>query len=256
MDLAVEEYSDRYRCAGGIVIDVMIAGASIGLASWLHCVGMCGPLMSIFADTNSRSKSLNTALLLHHTGRITTYMMLGLLVGAASDALRIIVVGSAVSMASGALLILFALVHIAGGHLHVPDPLARLMRRLGGTFADATATIPAARPLVLGILNGLLPCGVSLSAVIASATIPDPLLRLVFVASFGIATVPALFGIGKLVLRLAAVWQTRLRSAMTYVMLVVGVVVLLRGLSLDVPYVSPKLIASDGEHAHNGCCGK
>jgi hypothetical protein len=43
---------------------------------------------------------------------------------------------------------------------------------------------------------------------------------------------------------------------MTYVMLVVGVVVLLRGLSLDVPYVSPKLIASDGEHVHNGCCGK
>jgi len=238
------------------VIEVLIAGASLGLASWLHCVGMCGPLMSIFVGTKSRGAATGNALVLHHVGRISTYIVLGLLIGAVSDALRIVVIGSTVSIVSGVLLVLLALVQIFGGHVRVPEAIARVMRRVGVHITRASAQLPATRPLVMGIVNGLLPCGVSLSAVIASATIPDLPLRVIFLASFGLVTLPALVGIGNLLRRLASAGQARLQSAMAYVMLVVGMVVLLRGLSLDVPYVSPKLIASDGVHVHNGCCGK
>lgn len=238
------------------MIEVLVAGASLGLASWLHCVGMCGPLMSIFVGRNEQGSAASNALVLHHIGRISTYVILGLLVGAASDALRIVVLGSTVSIVSGSLLLLLAVVQIFGGHVSVPGPLARVMRRVGVHITRTSAKLPVARPLVMGIVNGLLPCGVSLSAVIASATIPDLPLRMIFLASFGIVTLPALIGIGNILRRLATAWQPRLQTTLAYVMLAVGMVVLLRGLSLDVPYVSPKLIASDGAHVHNGCCGK
>lgn len=238
------------------MIEVLFAGASLGLASWLHCVGMCGPLMSIFADPKRRGAGVNTSLLLHHVGRISTYVVLGLLVGAASDAMRIVFVGSTVSILSGGLLLLIGVVQIFGGHVSMPDPVARVMRRVGVVITRRSAKLRVARPLVMGIVNGLLPCGVSLSAIIASATIPDLPHRMIFLASFGLVTVPALVGIGGVLQRLARVWRTRLQSAMAYVMFVVGIVLLLRGLSLDVPYASPKLMAADGAHVHKGCCGK
>lgn len=212
--------------------------------------------MSVFADNRVPGIAARRGLLLHHTGRVLTYLVLALIAGAATDAVRIVVVGSTVSLVVGTLLIVTSLLQLAGIVVHVPGPLAGLLRRLGGKLTHAASSLHVSRPLAMGVVNGLLPCGVSLSAIIAAATIPDVAWRVLFIVSFGLATMPALIGLGEVVRALGQRWKVRTASVLAAVTLLFGTIVLLRGLSLDVPFLSPTLVSSGGTHVHQGCCGK
>jgi len=239
------------------VILAIIAGATLGLASCLHCVGMCGPLMSIYIDNDDRGSFVGRRLLLHHTGRIFTYLAMGLFIGAAGDALNIISLGSSVAVMSGAILAFAGVLQLYGSALHLPTPVADIMRKLGRIVATSTnITSRPIRMFAMGVVNGLLPCGVTLTAIMASATIPDVDQRLAFLLSFGVATLPALVGMGMLLSNLGRVWRKRLDSSLAVATVLVGLIVIFRGLSLDVPYLSPRLVVENGVHQHNGCCGK
>ena len=238
------------------MIEAIIAGATLGLATWLHCVGMCGPLLAVFADSRGADTGLRIGMLAHHAGRVATYIVLGLIVGAAADVLRIIVVGSTVSIIVGSAMIIVAVTQLFGVHFRIPTLAADLLRRAGRRVSSSSFSIAGVRPFMRGIVNGLLPCGVSLSAIIASATIPNVPLRVLFLTSFGMATVPALFCVGMMLRRLTQAWQERVASAVTVVMLLIGMAVLVRGLALDLPYLSPALTVAQGSHVHSGCCGK
>ncbi|MBU3698429.1 MAG: sulfite exporter TauE/SafE family protein [Candidatus Kapabacteria bacterium] len=235
----------------------IIAGATLGLASSLHCVGMCGPLMSIFVQVNDKGAPLRRRLVLHHLGRVLTYLVLGLCVGAAGDALQIFKLGSSVSILTGTVLIVFAIGQYFGRSPHLPAPMADIMRRIGRFVTTSTAgTPPSFRPVTMGVINGLLPCGVSLTAIISSATIPDLATRAAFLSAFGAATVPALLGFGIVIRRLGRHWTARLNSGLAVATIVVGMLIIMRGLSLGVPLISPHIAVAEDVHVHSGCCGK
>lgn len=213
----------------------IIPALLLGAAGSAHCIGMCGPIALAVPLTRARW----SGTLLLNAGRLSTYMLLGAAMGAFGHGLRLIGLQQAVSIGAGTLLLLSVMIP---GMLHRFLPNGRLtlgLARLRGVLArNLRRTAPEAL-FFTGLLNGLLPCGLLYAALLgagAHATAVDGALFMLF---FGLGTWPALFAIrlgGGLIGGGARAW---LRRASPVLVSAVAVLMILRGLELGIPYVSP-----------------
>lgn len=174
-----------------------------GLAgSLVHCVGMCGPFVlgQVVADSeNARGRYgewqrlAGAALLPYHVGRLTTYTALGAVAGA-TTALFAATTGfawlSAALLALGALLMILQAIGLALG---AASPLSRLVTRLAAPLSASRH--PAGR-YALGLVLGLLPCGLLYGALAAAAGTGSARDGAVAMLAFGAGTMPVLVGVG------------------------------------------------------------
>jgi sulfite exporter TauE/SafE len=203
------------------------------LGSLGHCLGMCGPLMVMVGlQLKARQQAPFLAHLLYHAARITVYAVLGAVIGGIGSLLgigsRLSHAAGIASLALGAGVILFGLGYL--GWL----PLGRLDTH-SGWLDKAMVRVLGQGGLsgivLLGALNGLLPCGLVYSALLMTATAGGPVPGAVGMALFGIGTLPPLLvvglGAGALGVRFR---QTLVRVAGAFIV-VVGLQLVLRGLS-------------------------
>lgn len=169
------------------------------LGSLGHCLGMCGPLV-LMVGSQFAEVSWYTALpryLLYHAARITVYAILGAILGFLGSILGLdggfSLIGSAVSFIIGIGIILFGLGYL--GWL----PLGRFE----GTGAWVSRKMKQAMKkggfsglISLGALNGLLPCGLVSSALLASIAAGSPFKSALSMAAFGAGTIPVLVVLG------------------------------------------------------------
>jgi len=203
------------------------------LGSLGHCLGMCGPLMVMVGlQLGSRRPAALLAHLLYHAARIAVYAMLGAIIGGIGSLLG---VGSGLSHTAGiASLVLGAGVILFGlGYLGWL-PLGRLGAYSGWLDKAMGRAIRQGGPfgiVLLGALNGLLPCGLVYSALLMTATAGGPIPGAVGMALFGIGTLPSLLVVGLG----AGALGVRLRQALVRVagafIVVIGLQLVLRGLA-------------------------
>ena len=108
----------------------------------------------------------------------------------------------------------------------------------------------SAAPYFLGIINGFLPCGlvyVAVAGAVATGTVGGGAL---YMGLFGLGTIPAL-------LALAYSWSLikksmgwNLQKAVPVFITIIGILFVLRGLDLGIPYISPKLKSNPAQHEH------
>jgi len=168
---------------------------SMGFMGSLHCIGMCGGLVS--AVSMSRSHIWWSGLLAYQFGRVSTYAGLGLLVGLSGAALSSFggdQMQRLFAAMAGLMMMAFAL-NLAGW---LPDPLRRF-----GTWASRKTGLAQLAMRVsgsgrvtgwyaLGLVNGLLPCGLvyaALAMALAAGNAPGATLMMI---AFGIGTIPAM----------------------------------------------------------------
>lgn len=220
--------------AGDAVRSVELAVVlATGLAmSAGHCAGMCGPLATLLGGAQrARGHSVAAFLAAYHAGRILTYALLGGLAGGLGAALPDAVVPrNGLSIVVGALMIIVA-VGLLGW---LPAPVARLLARspLAAIPCQLKNLFEMASPLrrfLLGMANGLLPCGPVVAMLLAAATTTSPWQGALVLAVFGLGTLPALaalsFGAGWL----PVAWRQRLYRFGNGLVAVVGVQLALRG---------------------------
>lgn len=213
----------------------------LGALSSAHCVGMCGPIALAVPSARSSFTGRSMDALLLNGGRVLTYAVLGALFGTFGRGLHLAGLQQAASIGMGVLMLAAVLVPALfrkdifataaiGGLGRLRSMLAHNLRR----------TSPQALVLT-GLLNGLLPCGMVYFAV-AGALVQDGALNgALFMAAFGLGTWPAMLAVrlgGGLV---TGMWRKGMRRAAPYVFALLGVLFILRGMNLGIPYVSPVL---------------
>jgi sulfite exporter TauE/SafE len=203
----------------------------LGLLGSGHCVGMCGPLVLAFPG---RVGGLG-AQLAYGLGRIATYTLVGIALGSLGAGLGAAggVAGDpllwtaraqlGLSVLAAVFLALFGLTRLGlmrePGFLSLANP-ARLpgFRSLQTRLAGASAQPPAARSrssgalfslAALGLLLGLLPCGLSYAAFARSLASGGALWGGLMALAFGLGTLPALVSVGLTASR----WSVRSRKA-------------------------------------------
>jgi hypothetical protein len=210
-----------------------------------HCVAMCG-VFSLGLVRRGQLAGAMPALGLYHSGKIFTYIFLGALAGALGVAAQGLVgldqAQRALAIAAGGLLLLSGLQTLGFAPALALLPrvgsalwLGPMMGALLGTFRDSRLPLG---PFYLGLFNGFLPCGLVYAFTLKAATTGSLLGGMLTMAAFGLGTMPAL-----LALALSGVWlapqrQQQLRWLSGMLVLLLGLVTLMRGLSDATPLFS------------------
>ena len=203
------------------------------LGSLGHCLGMCGPLVMMLGVQIKQIGGVNWLLhLLYHTARILVYMVLGAVIGGIGSLLG---VGSRINLAAGIAstilgigVILFGLGYLGWLPFRGLDTPSDWFSRL---FGKALHRGGISSVILLGTLNGLLPCGLVYSALLLSASGGGVLPGLWGMFLFGIGTLPALMIVGLGAGVLSVRFRQRLTQLAGILMLLAGLQLTLRGLA-------------------------
>ncbi|HOW32340.1 MAG TPA: sulfite exporter TauE/SafE family protein, partial [Bacteroidales bacterium] len=92
---------------------------------------------------------------------------------------------------------------------------------------------------LIGLLNGLLPCGLVYIAIAGSIGSGSALMGAIYMALFGLGTMPMLLAINLSGGFISTSLRKKINKLIPILVIIVGILFILRGLSLGIPYISP-----------------
>ena len=167
----------------------MISAFLIGLLGSLHCVGMCGPVMLTFTGFQNGSGSL----LLYHTGRILSYMLMGLLLGTFGSFFSFLKIQQVTVLLLGVGIIFLYGIPRIRNNLEKFYYQSRFYKWIRSIISKNLST--KQRWFFGGVANGFFPCGLTYVAAAGAIVISNFWLGGVYMLLFGLGTIPALFAI-------------------------------------------------------------
>lgn len=205
----------------------MLASFLLGLLGSLgHCVGMCSAVV-VLLDRQASFQGNNSAWVLAHLGRITTYALLGLTVGLLGQSLYIF--SADLPRIQGILSIIFAIIafYMALAFIGIVPSPELLLSGLVSKWGQTMRGLKSPAPFVAGMLWGLLPCGLVITALIPAITSGSGAQGALNMIVFGVATIPSLFAVKWLAQK--TVSRTWSRSLASIVMMIFGFQFAMRG---------------------------
>jgi len=201
---------------------------------------MCGPIaFALPVDRKSKPKMIFQTML-YHIGRLLTYSFIGLLFGWLGKGLYLAGFQQRLSIFIGILMIVMVLipVHVFNkynfskpvfkGISFVKSKLGHyLKKRTYDTFFS------------IGFFNGFLPCGLVYMALVGSVAASGTLEGATYMFLFGLGTVPMMSVAVLAGNFLKGAIRNKIQKAIPVLVVIIGLLFILRGLGLGIPYVSP-----------------
>jgi len=220
----------------------------LGLGGSLHCAGMCGPLVLAMPAAPGNAITHLASKLAYNGGRIVTYALLGLVFGFFGQLLGLAGFQRWISIAAGAAILLsLTLWPARNASAWIARPVGLLKVALGRLLTRRGA----GSQFLFGALNGLLPCGLVYVAAAAATATGSFVSGLQYMALFGLGTVPMMLGLALAGRSLHFKLQRRLQQLTPVCLGLMAALLILRGLALGIPYLSPELDATSGQPV---CC--
>ena len=211
-----------------------------GLISSFHCIGMCGPIAMMLPVDHKNPSKKALQILTYHLGRLTAYGSLGLIFGILGRGFYLAGLQQTISITVGILMILIVVIPekiFAKYNLSRPiyQLISKVKTALGSQFkrksADALFTI--------GFLNGLLPCGLVYAALFGAIAMQNVTLSISYMLLYGLGTIPMMSAVVYVSNFLSFPVRNKLQKVIPIVSVIIGTLFILRGLGLDISYVSP-----------------
>jgi uncharacterized protein len=233
----------------------LLTAIALGFLGSFHCVGMCGPIALALPVKRSSLLRVLTGSLIYNSGRLITYASLGFFFGLFGQGIALAGWQNRLSIASGIIILAvlfapkFSVLHFGKGLLfRFLEKLKSRMRKLFG--------IHSAKSLVLiGMLNGLLPCGLVYLGIAGSIATGDFIKGALFMTAFGLGTFPAMVTLTVMKSRISISFREKIRKTIPVLVGMVGVLLILRGMNLGIPFLSPSIEIKSGA-VHLECCRK
>ena len=211
----------------------ILAGLAFGALGSVHCVGMCGPLALSLPGADRLPGRFLVERLLYNGGRVITYAVLGGLVGLVGRVVSLAGFQQVLSVGIGTAMVLVAIVPWVSRQVRrLEQAPSAFLRRVTAPIGTLYRSGGPAAMLLIGLLNGLLPCGFVYAALATAVTAGDPLASMTFMAAFGMGTGPAMLGVSLLGRLASTAWRTRLQRWMPAGLAAVGLLLIVRGLAL------------------------
>jgi uncharacterized protein len=220
---------------------------TLGLVGSLHCLGMCGPIALSLPVRGGSAGRRVSAILLYNLGRVFMYSILGAIAGLLGKMIFVSGYQQILSIGLGILMLVFLFTS-----MNPKFPIAgKIYEYVKKGFAQLLTKRTMSSYLLLGALNGLLPCGMVYMAIAGSIVTGDSLNAAIFMSAFGAGTVPMMLSVSWIGTLLKNKFQLFFRRLFPATVFVMAVLLILRGLDLGIPYLSPKADVHKGMHA---CC--
>jgi uncharacterized protein len=220
----------------------ILAGFVFGFLGSLHCIGMCGPIVLALPGGAQGMVRFTFGRVLYSLGRVLTYSIMGGVIGLVGAGLSLVFLQQNVSIiAGGAILLVFALQIISRTALPSPLSFGTPLLKLQATIASLLKESSIPPLFLLGVLNGLLPCGFVYLAITTAAVTADVFRGVIFMAGFGLGTIPAMVGFSFFPRFVSPGLCLKISRVLPAFTLLVGVLLIVRGLNLGIPMISPRL---------------
>ena len=215
----------------------------LGFVGSAHCAGMCGPLALALPGGGGTRSTFFAGRLLYNFGRIITYALMGAAFGLLGHGFALAGLQRWVSLVVGAVI-------LVGLAVSPRFASAMLVTRTVGWLKSALGTLLRHRALPslfgIGLLNGLLPCGLVYVACAGAIATGNVLSGVQYMVAFGLGTLPMMLAIALAGQKLQLVLRFKLQRLIPVSLAIVGALLFIRGLALDIPYLSPRLPAQPG----------
>lgn len=215
----------------------------LGFLGSFHCVGMCGPIALAVGGKGSNTFLFNK--IIYNLGRSLTYAMLGLVIGSLGFSLSLAGIQQGISIGMGILVVLLSLSYKkADQFLSIPalSGVVSWIKSKLGRYLKSGSKVAF---FSTGLVNGLLPCGMVYMALVVAMGMQSPWLGSAYMFFFGMGTIPMLLGLmisGDL---LPIVRRQQFQKAIPYLGMLIGILMVFRGLGLGIPGLSPELAVFD-----------
>lgn len=212
----------------------------MGLAGSFHCAGMCGPIaLALPLHGPSLPRKFSGAVL-YNFGRTITYGLLGALFGLIGQGFYLLGFQQVVSIAMGTGMIILAIFpRVFKSHYDILSHSFGWTGQLKTIFRKLFSVRSLKNLFFIGMLNGLLPCGlvyIALAGAIASGT---TLSGTFYMILFGLGTIPMLLFIAIVGNVISISLRHKINRLVPILVVLVGIFFILRGLNLGIPYLSP-----------------
>ena len=231
------------------------AAITLGFLGSFHCVGMCGPIaLALPLNHNSLFSKISGAIL-YNFGRMFTYALLGGLFGLLGQSFVIAGYQQALSITLGAAILIMVLLPSKVYSkfkitAFIYGYIGKLKQQLGLLFGKKNYS----SLFFIGTLNGLLPCGLVYLGVTGAIATGSSLQGALFMAMFGLGTLPAMLVLALLGNAISVNFRNKINKAIPVFVVAMALLLILRGMNLGIPYISPEMSASKPECSK--CCHK
>ena len=219
---------------------MVYAALILGLLGSFHCVGMCGPIAFLLPlDRSNRTKRILQATS-YHLGRIIMYALLGMAFGLVGKSLHLFGIQQQLSIGIGILMIATIIIPSKiFNRYHFSRPIYRVVGKVKNKMGVTLKKKTPGAFFTLGYLNGLLPCGLVYMAIFGAIGTGGALQGSLYMALFGLGTVPLMTSAMYLGNFLTNTIKQRILKAIPVLVVIIGLLFILRGLGLGIPYISP-----------------
>lgn len=218
----------------------MSSALVLGFATGFHCIGMCGPIALSMGMTKQQAIRFQLHNLSYNLGRIIMYALLGALLGLLGQGFEMAGIQQPLTIGVGVMMIVMAVFSFGGKDFVTKIPLINQVlfsvKKNLGKFLQRQ-NIHAR--FFTGLLNGLLPCGMVYVALTASLAAGGIWQGAVYMALFGLGTFPFMFSVVFFGGMIGQTLRNKVVKFVPIMMLIMGVLFVLRGLELGIPYLSP-----------------
>ncbi len=236
------------------MLQIATAAFTMGIIGSFHCVGMCGPLALALPLSDQSLQSKFIGALLYNSGRIITYSLFGLVAGLLGKSFALFGFQQGLSIILGAAIILLVIVPkiFPGSFKHINFTTV-FFEKLRHTFGRLFFKKNQSTLFAIGFLNGLLPCGLVYLAIAAATATGNVSSSVLFMAAFGLGTLPVMWSIAFWGNFIGISIRQKIRAAYPYMMMLMACLLIIRGMGLGIPYLSP---VADMNKKIISCCPK
>ncbi len=212
----------------------------IGLVGSLHCIGMCGPIAIALPLGNKGWGYRVFGGVTYNLGRILSYAALGAVFGLLGQGIEMAGLQKWASILIGAVMVLSVLFPaLFKGKIKVEQIFFGYAGKMISKFRKLFAVSSIPSLFTIGILNGLLPCGLVYVAIAGAINTNDFYDGIIFMILFGLGTLPVMLAIPLLGNMIGQKVRKKFSGVLNVFIVVLGILFILRGLSLGIPYISP-----------------
>jgi len=211
-----------------------------GLISSFHCVGMCGPIALMLPIGRSKPFQKFIQIILYHIGRLTSYGTLGFFFGWLGRGLFLATAQQKVSIIVGVFIILISITpERLLSKYKFSNPLFKIITKIKMNLGKQLKRKSPDVFFTIGILNGLLPCGLVYAGLFGAIAMQNVGLSILYMLIFGLGTIPLMTTIVYFSNMISLPFRQKINRLIPITTVIIGLLFIIRGLGLNIAYLSP-----------------
>jgi uncharacterized protein len=223
-------------------MELYITAFTIGLVGSFHCIGMCGPIAFALPVKKNTPFYRVFSGTIYNIGRITTYILFGVLFGTLGQGISTASTQQGISIALGIVFILSVI--LPKSLINKINPTSTIgfyISKVKVGLSKLLSSSSTPNLLLIGLLNGLLPCGLVYAAIGGSIATGKTIDGALYMFAFGLGTLPMMFTAVLLSNFITIGFRNKIKKLIPVFVIILGCLFILRGLNLNIPFLSPKI---------------